>query len=59
MGSMVNDAQAISTPTTTEQSQVSAGMRFAHYCALEEMVGLIFGVMTVAYILMSLTELAP
>jgi len=59
MGSIVNDARAISTPTTIEQSEVSEGTRFAHYCALEEMVGLIFGVMTVAYILMSLTGLAP
>ena len=59
MGSMVNDARAISTPTTTEQSEASEGMRFAHYCALEEMVGLVFGVMTVAYILMSLSGLAP
>jgi hypothetical protein len=55
---MINDVQAI-TPTTVEQTEVSEGRRFAHYCALEEMVGLVFGVMTVAYILMSLTGLAP
>jgi hypothetical protein len=58
---MLNDAQAIipTTPTTVDQTEVSEGRRFAHYCALEEMVGLVFGVMTVAYILMSLTGLAP
>jgi hypothetical protein len=32
-------------------------MRFAHYCALEEMLGLVFGVLMVAYILLSLTGL--
>jgi hypothetical protein len=57
MASTLNNAPAISTPTTVEQTELSGGMRFAHYCALEEMVGLVFGVMTVAYILLSLTGL--
>jgi len=58
MASMLNDARAIA-PTTVDETEISEGRRFAHYCALEEMVGLVFGVMTVAYILMSLTGLAP
>lgn len=58
MVSMLNEAQAIS-PTTVEQTEVLEGTKFARYGALEETVGLIFGVMTVAYILMSLTALAP
>lgn len=57
MASTLNNAPAISTPTAVEQTEVSGGMRFAHYCALEEMIGLVFGVMTVAYILLSLTGL--
>jgi hypothetical protein len=57
MASTLNNAPAISTPTAVEQTEVSGGMRFAHYCALDEMIGLVFGVMTVAYILLSLTGL--
>jgi hypothetical protein len=58
MASTLNNAPAIGTPTAVEQTEASRGMRFAaHYCALEEMVGLVFGVMTVAYILLSLTRL--
>jgi len=57
MASTLNHAPAISTPTAVDQSEVSGGMRFAHYCALEEMIGLVFGVMTVAYILLSLAGL--
>lgn len=58
MASTLNNAPAISAPTAVEQTEASRGMRFvAHYCALEEMVGLVFGVMTVAYILLSLARL--
>jgi hypothetical protein len=58
MASTLNNAPAISTPTAVEPTEDSGGMRFAaHYCALEEMVGLVFGVLTVAYILLSLTRL--
>jgi hypothetical protein len=57
MASTLNNAPAISTPTAVEQTEVSGGRRFAHYCELEEMVGLVFGAMTVAYILLSLTGL--
>lgn len=58
MASMVNDTRAMGTSTTLKQTELSEGMRFTRYCALEEMVGLVFGVMTVAYILMSLAGLA-
>ena len=59
MASTLNNAPAIGTPTAVEQMEASGGMHFAaHYCALEEMVGLVFGVMTVAYILLSLARLA-
>jgi len=57
MASTLNNAPAIGTPTAIEQTEASGGMRFAHYCALEQMVGLVFGVMTVAYILLSLAGL--
>jgi len=56
---MVNDAQAISTPVTVEQTELSDGMRIARYSALDELPGLIFGILTVVYIVLSLTGLAP
>ena len=58
MASMLNDAQAIA-PTTVEQTELSEGTRFAGYCALEEALGLVFAVVTMAFILMSLIGLAP
>lgn len=59
MDSMFNDAGAISTPVTVEQTEVSDGMRIARYSALDELPGLIFGILTVVYIVLSLSGLAP
>ena len=59
MASTLNDARAISTPATIQQTEVSDGMRIARYCALDELPGLIFGIVTVVYIILSLTGLAP
>jgi hypothetical protein len=59
MAATMNEGQAITTPTTVEQTEMTEGTRLAHYCALEELVGLVYGVMTVAYILTLLTGLAP
>ena len=58
MASMLNDAQAISTVATVRQTEVSDGMRLARYCILDEMPGLVFGIVTVAYIALSLIGLA-
>jgi hypothetical protein len=57
MASMINDARAISSTGTAEQTEVSEGMRLARYCALEEVLGLVFGVMTVAWIVLSIAKL--
>jgi hypothetical protein len=66
MASMINDARAISAPPTTiAETQVSSevegreGLRLARYCALEEFVGLAFGIGTMIYIASSLAGLAP
>jgi len=59
MAGTLNDGQAIITPTTAEQAEITEGIRLARYCTLEETVGLVYGVMTVAYILTLLTGLAP
>ena len=58
MDSTINEQLVISTPATVEQAEVSEGLRVARYRALEELPGLVFGVMTVAYIVLSLAKLA-
>lgn len=57
MASTLNE-QAISTQTTAEHAEVSDGMRLARYCELDELPGLIFGIMTIGYIVLSLIRLA-
>jgi hypothetical protein len=66
MASMIDEAEARAisarqeTVAETEvSSEVSEGLRLARFCAVEEFVGLVFGVMTVVYIVMSLTSLIP
>jgi len=46
-------------PTAIEETEVSEAMRIARYCSLEELPGLVFGSMTVAYFVLSLTRLFP
>jgi hypothetical protein len=58
MGSMINDARLTSTTGTAEQTEESEGMRLARYRALDEVPGLIFGVMTVAWIVLSFAKLS-
>ena len=49
----------IETPSTVQQTEMSDGVPFAPYRTLEELRGLIFGLMTVIYIFLSLARLAP
>jgi hypothetical protein len=58
MASTIDEQLVISTQATDEQTEVREGLRIARYRALEELPGLIFGVMTVAYLVMSLAKLA-
>ena len=58
MASMLNDTRVIGTTATVEQTETSEGLRIARFCALEESLGLVFGVMTVGWIVMSLARLA-
>jgi hypothetical protein len=58
MSSTLNDAQAISTQMTAAPAEVSDGMRLARYCGLDELPGLIYGIMTIGYIVLSLIRLA-
>jgi hypothetical protein len=45
-------------PIAVEETEVSEAMQTARYCMLEESLGLIFGALTVGYIVMSLAGLA-
>ncbi len=58
MAITVNDARTIGAVETVEQTEVSDGLRLARYCILDEMSGLVFGVLTVTWIVLSLTGLA-
>jgi hypothetical protein len=58
MATTVNDARAIGTAAAVEKTEVSDGLRFARYCILDEMSGLVFAVLTATWIVMSLTSLA-
>lgn len=60
MDSTTNETVVIGFQETIEQqAEVSEGLRIARYCALEELPGLIFGVLTIAYIGLSLAGLVP
>jgi hypothetical protein len=59
MASTFNDARAINTSATADQTENSEGLRLARFCSLEEGLGLVFGVMTVAYVVLSLIALKP
>jgi hypothetical protein len=56
MFSTLNQTRAMETPSTLEQTEMSDGVRLARYLMLEELPGLIFGLMTVAYIVLSLVR---
>jgi len=61
MASMLNEAEVSSEKTfeTVEKTELSEGTRLARYCALDELPGLIFGLMTLGYIILSLAGLVP
>jgi hypothetical protein len=58
MASMLNDARAISATAGVERTEASEGLRIARYCELDELPGVVFGAMTVAWIVLSLAKLA-
>jgi hypothetical protein len=60
MGAIINETRAIEGAPliAVEETQVSDAMRIARYCALEELLGFVFGVLTVGYIVLSLASLA-
>jgi hypothetical protein len=61
MAATINETRVIDAvkPIAVEETEVSEATQIARYCMLEELLGLVFGVMTVAYIVLSLAGLAP
>ena len=58
MASMLNQAEVLRTSETVEQADLSEGVRLARGCGLDELPGLIFGLVTLGYIIQSLAGLA-
>ena len=59
MAATINVTRVIEYPqAAVEQTQVSEATRIARFCTLEYLLGLIFGVMTMGYIVLSLAGLA-
>jgi hypothetical protein len=57
MASTLNEVRVVTTPVPVEPTETTSGLRLARFCALEEALGVIFGVLTVAYIVTSLFAL--
>ena len=53
----INEGLFIGNPVAVENAEPNEGLRIARYCTLEELPALVFGVMTVAYIVLSLAKL--
>jgi hypothetical protein len=53
----INEGLLISNPVAVEKAEPHEGLRIARYCTLEELPALVFGVMTVVYIVLSLAKL--
>ncbi len=54
----INEPRVMGAPGTVEQAEAGEGLRLARCCQLEELPGLVFGFMMVAYIVLSLAKLA-
>lgn len=57
MASMLNQAEVLRTSERVEQTTPSEGARLARVCMLDEVPGLVFGLMTLGYIVQSLAGL--
>jgi hypothetical protein len=53
----INEGLLIGSPVAGEKAEPQKGLRIDRYCTLEELPGLVFGVLTVAYIVLSLAKL--
>ncbi len=58
MSSTTNELRVLQIPKAIGPSEVSEGLRIAHNCALDELPGLAFGILTAAYVVLALAGLA-
>jgi hypothetical protein len=57
MASMLNEAEVLGTSDRAEQATPSEGVRLARVCVLDEVPGLVFGLVTLGYLVQSLAGL--
>ena len=57
MNEMLNESVVVGERTPIESSETSEGLVAARYRTLEELPGLIFGIMTVGWIVVSFARL--
>ena len=57
MALILEQTEVVHARESVDQAQVREAIRLARYCALEELPGLIFGILTISYIVLSLTSL--
>lgn len=57
MASMLNQAEVLGASDRAEQATPSEGVRLARVCVLDEVPGLVFGLVTIGYLVQSLAGL--
>lgn len=59
MAATINETRACEAMPSiaVAETQVSDASRIARYCTLEELPGLVFGLVTIGYLVMSLLQL--
>jgi hypothetical protein len=55
---MLNQAEVLRPTETVKPAEISEGARLARVCALDEVPGLVFGFLTLGYIIQLLAGLA-
>jgi hypothetical protein len=57
MALILEQTEVVAARESVGPAEVQGATRLARYCALEELPGLIFGILTVSYIILSLAGL--
>jgi hypothetical protein len=57
MALTLEQTEVVRARESVDRAEVQGATRLALYCALEELPGLIFGILTVSYVVMSLAGL--
>jgi hypothetical protein len=57
MAFTLEQTEVVGARESVDLAEVQGATRLARYCALEELPGLIFGILTISYIILSLAGL--